>query len=446
MISQRRPLHFLFICSLIFVLFSFFIGPAAAAFSGAGNGTPSDPYQITTIAQLDEVRHNLSASYILMNDLDFSGSNLSWEPIGEADVDSKSGQLSGLFSGQFDGNGKTIRNLSVSYPERSGAGLFGHVGQRGEITNLTLDNVTISAQSSAGSLAGQNDGIIRNCSAVHVAAEAFNDLGGLVGVNNGFISNCFATGHLSGGNMIGGLVGINCGVVNESYASFSICGTGYDAGGLVGYNFKGRIWDCYSFGSVSSNSIVGGLAGGNYEGIIDRCYAVGTVYATRDYAGGLVGLNQGYLKDSYALTESVDVGTDYSSEYAQQKSIGKIAGVNDDYCTGFIFWCYYWDEMTTNEKFRKDGDNEVTLSVSSKDVWGTAGQHFYWNAFGVPWELKDFADYPLPVFEWQEEPPGDVSYLNPDNSMEKPKKLPGFELAAGIFVGIGVVLFIYRKR
>jgi len=40
-----------------------------AQFSG-GDGSPEDPYQITTVDQLDSIRYFLDSHFILLNDLD----------------------------------------------------------------------------------------------------------------------------------------------------------------------------------------------------------------------------------------------------------------------------------------------------------------------------------------------------------------------------------------
>ena len=42
------------------------------SFSGNGSGTEEDPYQISTVEQLQEMNDDLSAHYILMNDIDAS--------------------------------------------------------------------------------------------------------------------------------------------------------------------------------------------------------------------------------------------------------------------------------------------------------------------------------------------------------------------------------------
>lgn len=76
---------------------------SAAGFSGEGDGTESDPYVIMTPTQLDEVRNDLHAYYVLGADIDLSG-YASWDPIGA---------FKEPFTGTFDGDGHTISNLKV---------------------------------------------------------------------------------------------------------------------------------------------------------------------------------------------------------------------------------------------------------------------------------------------------------------------------------------------
>lgn len=53
---------------------------SSVTFEG-GTGTPEDPYQIATAEQLDAIRNNLGASYVLVNDIDLSNYG-NWVPIG----------------------------------------------------------------------------------------------------------------------------------------------------------------------------------------------------------------------------------------------------------------------------------------------------------------------------------------------------------------------------
>ena len=132
-----------------------------------------------------------------------------WQPIGDSST---------AFTGQFEGNGFTISNLTI---DRNGTfrygffvvGFFGFTSDEAEIANVGLLNVNITG----------NDRV-----------------GGLVGFNRGTITNSYATGSVSGnnvstGDVVGGLVGGNGGTITNSYATGSVSGD-YRVGGLVGSN------------------------------------------------------------------------------------------------------------------------------------------------------------------------------------------------------------------
>ena len=72
------------------------------------------------------------------------------------------GTKANMFSGSFDGKGKTISNLKIS--EGSYIGLFGYVVDA-TIKNTTLANVQISGTERVGSLIGRisGDAIVSNC-------------------------------------------------------------------------------------------------------------------------------------------------------------------------------------------------------------------------------------------------------------------------------------------
>ena len=86
--------------------------------------------------------------------------------------------------------------------------------------------------------------------------------------------------------------------------------SGKDVGGLVGLN-EGIIKDCYVTGTVSGVGAVGGLAGGvNWSGVIKDSYATASVTGSHSAdrysasgVGGLVGVNSGKVMGSYATGE-----------------------------------------------------------------------------------------------------------------------------------------------
>ena len=103
-----------------------------------GSGTETDPYQISTADQLKLFRdivngaggqtQNRGAYAVLTADIDLN--NEAWTPIGP-DRDS-------AYTGTFDGQGHTVKNLSVTVNVQPGrAGLFGCV-KDGTIRKLTV--------------------------------------------------------------------------------------------------------------------------------------------------------------------------------------------------------------------------------------------------------------------------------------------------------------------
>ena len=313
-------------------------GTGAAAFSdrSATNETPEPHYdpdhdgliEITTLAQLDAIRHDLNSNgvptgaglaaysaafplafpdegswvrcggwctgYELLGDLDFFDIN------GDGQVDSNDdtngdGQVAAddtpywnggagwqpigtgfdRFQGTFEGNGHTIRHLFINRPAADHVGLFGLIGYFGS-------------------------GTIRAVGVIDVDVTGNNFVGGLVGRNRGGVTASYATGPVSGGSDVGGLVGgnSNYGTITASYATGPVSGDS-DVGGLVGGNSNYcTITASYATGPVSGGSDVGGLVGGN-SATITASYATGPVSGNRD-VGGLVGLSRsGEISASY---------------------------------------------------------------------------------------------------------------------------------------------------
>ena len=240
----------------IFVLM-FVSGLANAQFAG-GTGTSSDPFQITTAAELNLVRNYLGSGnsgkyFKVMNDISLTSYLASggegytlwggsgWSPIG-AEFNE--------FYGQFDGNNHKISGLKISL-NTSYVGLFGSVKNSGTLHNLGVEidpAGSVTGHLYVGAIVGQNYGSLNYCYATGAVNGGFSSdmlIGGLVGQNDGYISNCYSTGAVSG--------------------SWSV-------GGLVGYNHTGTISNCYARGSVSTGGNLGGLVGAN-GGTISNCYA-----------------------------------------------------------------------------------------------------------------------------------------------------------------------------
>lgn len=237
---------------------------------------------IYTIEDLDSIRNDLTGNHVLMNNLDFN-SNASysdpankilyttgegWDPIGV--------NVSGSeFTGTFDGNGHTISNLYINNTTDRHAGLFGYA-YSSLISGVGVLNTNITATSVAGGLIAYNRGTISNSYSTG-SVEGFDSAGGLVGFNRGTINNSYSKSYVTGLEFVGGLAGSNSGVINGSYST----------------------------GATAGNRYVGGLVGGNTdEGTITESYSTGSVVASVGRSGGFVGVNKGFVSDSYWDTET----------------------------------------------------------------------------------------------------------------------------------------------
>ena len=305
----------------------------------------SDDHPLGTIVK------RLAAKYRLIADIDASSIS-SWEPIGSGSDTDKS------FSGEFEGNGKAISNLSLSGTTPLN-GLFGYLS--GSVSNLILSNSRVEISNISITVAGlgtgtgilaavvQSGGLVNN---VYVINPDINikpsdgsvplSVGGLVGLNGGAIINSHATGinitETTGNLNIGGLVGWNKGAISSCYSTGIINKTGEgNTGGLVGNNFSASISNSYATGNVTGKeSHVGGLVGNNYKASISNSYATGNVSGGIKDTGGLVGHNTdngASIKNSYAIGSVTGGIGDTGGLVGENVSS---ASISNSYATGAV--------------------------------------------------------------------------------------------------------------
>lgn len=263
----------------------------------------------------------------LTGDINLTGE---WTPIGTYDKP---------YTGTFDGGGKyTITGLTVT-GSNDYVGLFGRIGSGGAVKNVILTEVNVTAGTSVGGIAGQNDGTVENCSVNGtVTGRGFTDTGGIVGTNYGTISGCSAEGTVTGNTNVGGISGLCV----PNYAT----GTG----SLIGSTIVG----CGSTAAVSGSYFVGGVVGnlGN-NCSLTACYSTGnvTVTSTTGYAGGVVGVNaQGTVTGCYHATGTV----------SGQGNVGGIVGMNNN--SGQTTACY-WSSNPANGIGKMDSGTNGTIKV-----------------------------------------------------------------------------------
>ena len=339
--------------------------------------------EISNLAQLDAVRHDLSGrgrsydaahtlafpdggnvlacggllgcvGYELNADLDFDtdssgeadtgdtywNNGAGWVPIGDS-----SSSFSG-FGAIFEGNGRTITNLFIDSSENA-IGLFGVTRSSAVIRNLEMISVQVTGTDNVGGLVGSNGGAVSKCYATG-KVSGDDDVGGLVGANldDGSVSASYSTVHVTGDDRIGGLAGSNSGEVTAAYATGRVVGDS-EAGGLIGGN-TGEINISYATGLVSGRSTVGGLVGRNSGG--------GNItgsYWDSDTSGRTTG-SYGQAKN----TEELQLPTAASGIYQTWNVDLDDDGMNDD----------PWDFGTSSQY--------PVLSVDTNGVGGATWQEF----------------------------------------------------------------------
>ncbi|MEA4968597.1 MAG: GLUG motif-containing protein, partial [Bacteroidaceae bacterium] len=167
------------------------------------------------------------------NNISFTDSSIYYNPIGDSN--------SNCFSGNIDGNGKIISNLTIS--KNDSVGLFGC------ISGATIQSLGIAKRCSftsrvyGGSLAGyaSNSTIDKCFSMASLTGNATNSkIGGLIGYINGTsINNCYTINSItnsSSQSFSGGLVCLmdNNSTISNSYSSPSSFPTNGTRGILVG--------------------------------------------------------------------------------------------------------------------------------------------------------------------------------------------------------------------
>ena len=231
-------------------------------------------YQISTPEELQAFSYMVNgvagftqktnANAVLLNDIDMTGKT-TWLPMG---TESKP------FTGTFDGQGHSIKNISIR-TSKSYSGFFGKV-YGATIKDFHISGkLVVSEGYKEHGVVGYADG--STITDVHSSLDitvnqANNDtqhIGGIVGsmFNSSIVTRCSYAGTLTdaGTNTVGGIVGYADGTNNNisyciNYGTVKSNGSETNTGGILGYvNYGGfQISHCANVGTVIANEANGG--------------------------------------------------------------------------------------------------------------------------------------------------------------------------------------------
>ena len=295
---------------------------------------------ITNSHQLQLMTMNLGASYTLAGNIDLSSSLAAvggkypgmWSSAGFVPI----GSTATKFTGAFNGQGRTITNLTINRPTTDDVGLFGYVGAGVTVQDVGLLGTAVTGRNEVGALAGNNAGTVTRSYAAGVVNGNGNDVGGLVGNNT-------ATGNIT-----------------QSYASVTVGSPNFYIGGLVGFNL-GAIMQAYAVGAVNGKS-AGGLAGYS-GGTITQSYAAGAVSGST--LGGLVGYQTGTITQSYWDTVTT----------------GQNGAIGNGTVTGGI-------GLTTSQMQDPAGYATTYAGWDFANVWSAPSAGYYPQLYGVNYVLR----------------------------------------------------------
>lgn len=289
--------------------------PAARTQAGfKGSGTEADPYLIENVGDLmalsDSVNFETDIDPVRRCGTKYAGqyfkqtatinmNGYKFSPIGGNDDYIR-------FGGTYDGNGKTISNLTVESVTDGYAALFGAVDTTGVLKNVRLTNPVIkSGYYYTGTLAAYCQGSIENVTVTGAKVEGNFCTGGVVGIVGPATNVTFSNGTVIGNSQTGGVAGVGRSpmkLLSATGATVISTATEYttSVGGVVGFMGKergGYLTDSYFAGTVvvqHAGVMAGCILGVSTEAPVSRCFAVGEIGYTgtsvgKTSAGGIVG-------------------------------------------------------------------------------------------------------------------------------------------------------------
>ena len=347
-----------------------------AQFSG-GDGTPEEPYQITTAAQLNSVRNYNADAYsetyfLMMNDIDLSGYS-PWSP------------MCSWFRGHFDGGEHTITGLNTDLSNTDRVGLFEYM-DNGEIKNLTIESATVTGREYVGIICGYVFlGNISNCHSSGTV-NGVNYLGGITGyINQGNITECSFVGDLTGELTYDWVAVIGAYISDGQYI-----------GGITGEFVSGTLSSCSASGSITGGMQLGGLTGQS-AGIISNSYSTVNIFDDTNYytgtsysesLGGLIGYNSGNVSDSYSAGHVE--GRNYMT--------GGLIG----FSSGTVSNCF-WDINTSGRTDSAAGTGKTTAEMKTLSTFTDAGWDFAGestNGTSDIWSINGTDNSGYPFLSW----------------------------------------------
>ena len=194
---------------------------------------------ISTPEDLDNLRNDMKASYVLTKDIDMK--DINFVPFGIVNNENV-----GKFTGTFDGQGHTIKGLKYDVRDKGEVGLFSQT-DNATIKNLIIEGAHFNGNANVGGIVGKMyRTTITDCAVLDSYIEGRDHVGAIAGeisqtkvgdsYEGGTITNCFSDARIKTREFqAGGMLGtIHCGTVEKNLFTGTVEGReGDNANGMV---------------------------------------------------------------------------------------------------------------------------------------------------------------------------------------------------------------------
>ena len=361
--------------------------------------------RINTQADLEAIRahiddpayNNGKNAYVLQSDITLSGT---WTPIGRVETVDQYGIPTGgihAFSGNFYGNGHTIRNLILPGGSLNYIGLFGYV-ENVLIQDLQVElginvlSVAISGSMNAqsiGIIAGAHkNSIIRNCGVYSPSEIVIN------GTTSGW-------NWLRVGGIASHVIENSSSIIENCYVNMDISATfggpHLQIGGIAGN--ADIIRNCYYVGNITGSGTYAELRGiAHAFNTIETSYTTGKIDNNANNTGytNVYGIGAGdsgsIISNSVTLMEQIyaTVGVDYARRISEISS----ATLTNNYAySGMLVNSA---TVTSNDPNSQNGLDKTAAQLKQRSTYESG---LGWD-FDNVWEMGP-SSYPFPILKWQ---------------------------------------------
>jgi len=368
-----------------------------------GDGSVSNPYQISTLNNLYWVSVTTSVwrkHFIQTNDIDASSTstwNKGFGPIGNNNV---------KFTGTYDGGNFTISGLTINRGTTDRVGFFGYT-RKAIIKNINLTNISINGNGQVGGLIGYtNSSTITNCS-TSGSVYGNNQVGGIIGwTRRSAFENCNSSCNVEASSntdsRAGGFVGklTSGSTATNCYATGDVVVTNKRGGGFAGListSVNTSISSCYSRGNVSGATQIGGFIGliekkrPETNTTLKDCYCTGNVTRT---SGSSVKIGAFVGECGSDVERCYTIGSVFYEQGGNPIDKGFSGGnlKNSDP----IYTSNLFDEGLSNQTIALGAAAKTTAKMKTKVLYAAKG----WN-FKTIWNINDDSNDGYPFLMWQ---------------------------------------------